>query len=112
MDSADLATRLGLDPKRLAGGDLEVRTPIDGSVIAHTSVFASQLGAELGQTNTVPLIGVVAAPPTALTPTVQVTGRPACSLLAGVDASVVAVARGLSVSVALSSLGTSSASPA
>ena len=37
MDSADLATRLGLDPKRLAGGDLEVRTPIDGSVIARVA---------------------------------------------------------------------------
>jgi aldehyde dehydrogenase (NAD+) len=37
MDSAALVTRLGLDPKRLAGGDLEVRTPIDGSVIARVA---------------------------------------------------------------------------
>ena len=35
QDTDALLTRLGLDPSLLRGGDLEVRTPITGEVIAN-----------------------------------------------------------------------------
>jgi len=85
--------------------------PTDRSML-QLALPASQTGALAGQTCTRPVIGVVAAPPTGLTPTVQVIASPASALSAGDDAKVIAVLRAITLSVSLSLLGTSSESPA
>jgi aldehyde dehydrogenase (NAD+) len=50
MDTAALFTRLGLDEATRAGGDLEVRTPITGEVIARVrSTSAAEADAAIGR---------------------------------------------------------------